>query len=1119
MSAALADAAPRYNKTKEVEVRAEKRKAAPKRPILRPGPGLTVEAYRRQVRRKVARLARGAIAVLERLIRATTDGTLEKADYLFRRAEHYRELKTDASFRARELDERIFRARSAGERARLERRQRGHEAAEQRWMLEAMRTYLEIAKDDRYASYRRMDEVLFNVADMLNAAKRRDKALYFFRRLIRNYPKSRYIPDAYLSFAEHYFYEGKVAKALELYKRVGRFPDSPVHGYALYKQGWCWLNLKDPRQALEKFVQVIRHYAGKKTRIPLVREARKDVVRAYSDVGTPERAWSFFRRIGGKSALRMLDNLAALYYDQGKFLESILVHRKLMTLRPESPRVCDWQHAVLEATRSGKDKRQQTREIRRLANVYDKIRRLRSVPAARRSVCRQNTSDKLRELATTWHKECQKTRDMDTCRLARPLYEAYLERFSRDRPAYRMAYYLAELLYKLEQWKPAAEAYGRVVRMRPRRGQYLKDAAYAGVMSWMNANEVKDEPPAHPQGDHRTPMPIPPGPKRMLQAFATYLRHVPDSPERVTILYQKARTLYTYNHHERAVKAFSQLVRQYPKHQLAEYAVKLLLDSLNILDRKREIARRVARYLKNPHITARPSLKKHLEQLRLELTWERAGALRKAGRHRACGEVLSELANANQDHERWPKMLNDAASCFESAKLLGLAIQIRKKLIDAKPDHPLAHKAMLRIAQNYHGIAWFSRAAEYYERFARRFPGERDAPDALQNAIVFHMGRREHQRAVDAARRFVRNYGARPRHAARAAAVQFALGSIAGSRSETIQHYERYLRRWERRGGVDLKIRAHVKLGELLWREACPLQRTHDGICATVKRARSRRQLRGRRGRRHEPVLRERCGADTKARITLKRRRTATVREALRHLDKALQLAERAGHDPRLPKSLSPQRRKKRLGELRAAVAQARFQLAEARFERSLGVAFPEGLDFRPSNPRRAKRSRRRLKTYMEQKGKLLTETRQIYEEVIKLRVPHWAIAAAARIGQLYQTSADALYTAPIPKFDIPRQLRGHPSARREFLINVQDNYCRDIERYAIHAEDKAKQALGACLDRARDLSWYNKWSALCERELDQLEPGVGRMAAEIRARPGYVKQRADRAGLIVKLR
>jgi TolA-binding protein len=1070
------------------------------------------------VRRKVARLARDAIAVLERLIKATADGTLEKADYLFRRAEHYRELKTDASFRARELDERVFRARSTGERARLERRQRGHEAAEQRWMLEAMRTYLEIAKDERYARYRRMDEVLYNVADMLNAAKRRDKALHFFRRLIRNYPRSRYIPDAYLSFAEHYFHEGKVAEALRLYERVGRFPDSPLYGFALYKQGWCWLNLKDPRQALEKFVQVIRRYAGKKTRIPLVREARRDVVRAYGHVGTPERAWPFFRRIGGKSASRMLENLAALYYDQGKFLESILVYRKLMALSPESPRLCDWQHAVVQATQSGKDKRQQSREIRRLADVYDTIQRLRRVPAARRSVCRRNTADRLQELATTWHQECQKTRDMDTCRLARPLYEEYLARFSRDKPAYRMAYYLAELLYKLEQWKPAAEAYGRVVRMRPRRGRYLKDAAYAEVMAWMNANEVKEEPPAHPQGDHRTPMPIPPLKKKMLQAFRTYLRHVPQSPERVNILYQEARTLYTYNHHERAVKAFGQLVREYPKHHLVEYAVKLLLDALNILDRKREISRRVARYLKNPHLTARPTLKKHLEQLQLELRWEHAEALRRSGRHRACGETFAELANANQDHARWPEMLKNAALCFEDAKLLGLAIRIREKLINAKPDHPLAQKAMLRIAQNYHAIAWFSRAAEYYERFASRFPGERAAPDALQNAIVFHMGRREHQRAIDAARRFAQNYGARQRHAARAAAVQFVLGAISGSRPEAIEHYERYLRRWGKKGGVDLQIRAHVRLGELLWREACPLQKTHDGICATVKRARSRRQLRRRR-RRYDPELRERCGADTKARIALKSRRAAPVRGALRHLDQALRLAGRAGHRPRLPRGLPAEERKKRLGELRSAVAQARFQLAEARFERFLAVAFPGGLDFRPSNPRRAQRSRRRLLAYLQQKGRMLEETKQIYEEVIKLRVPHWAIAAAARVGQLYQTSADALYTAPIPRIDIPRQLRGHREARREFLITYQDNYCKGIETYAIRAEDNAKQALGACLDRARDLSWYNKWSRLCERELDQLEPGVGRMTAEIRAQPGYVRQRADRAGLIGRLR
>lgn len=1110
------EAAPRSKP--EVQVTPVKRASHAPRAAPRAASALSAAAFRRQVHRKTVRLTGRAIAVLKRLINVTPDDDPDKADLLFRLAEHYRELKTDAMFRARELDETIFKARTA-DRARLRRRQQGWERSEKKWLLDAMRTYLRVVQGDAYQGYARMDQVLFNVADMLGAAGRQDRALGYFRRLIRNYPKSAYIPDAYISFAEHYFNAGQVEQALKLYEQVSRFPGSPVHDYALYKQGWCWLNLKDPRRALEKFVQVIRGGGSRAGRITLVREAKKDAVRAYSHVGEPARAWDFFRRVGGDDADRMMQRLATLLYDQGKFLESIQVHRKLIALRPKSERLCDWQQAIVSATLSGKDKRQQLVEVRRLANVSDTLERrnlkTRSLPR-----CRQRTSNVLRELATTWHRECQVTRNLDTCRLARQLYDGYLARFSGEAAAYQIAFYHAELLFKLEDWPAAARAYNRVVKMRPK-GANMREAAYACVISWQNALEVEDHPSPPttasqqaPRESLKQPLPIPEGRRRMLRAFATYLKHVPDSPDRVKMLYQEARTYYTYNHHEKAVPLFARVVNKHPEHELAEYSAMLLLDALNILGQEQEMERWVDRILANPKLAR---MRPRAGKLKVELGWKRAERLRAAGQHRRCGELYVTLANAYQDDPRWPKMLFNAALCYEAAKLVGQAIAIRDTLIQTKPDSPEAKRALYMIAQNYQALAWYGRAAQYFERFARGFPGEPEAADALQNAIVFHMGRGAYDSALDAARLFTRTYGPRPRYRAQAAAVHFALAQIPTARGETdstIRHYEEYLRHWAKAGGIDREVQAHVKIGELMWRQACPIDDT-DGVCVRVKRRRSSRQLgtrRRRRGRQEEVPLRTTCGPDTRARMTLMRRHPARSKAALAHFERALALASRTGPRPKLAATTAEQAR--RLDDLRDAVAQAQFQLAEARLEQFLAVAFPKDLDFSSTDRRRVERSRRLLRDYMQRKDQLLTQARSIYRQVIKRRSPHWAIAAAARVGQLFQSFADALYTAPIPRRRVPKQLVTAAS-RHEFLVTFQEAYCTELERYAIKLEDRAVEALGTCLTKATDLSWYNEWSGLCERELDQLRPGGCPMAAEIRVQPGFVSRRTARKKLI----
>ena len=1117
ISAGSVGAAPRKA---EVEVQAIHRAPEPAAASDRARPALSAEQFRRQVRRMVSRLTKEAIAVLKRLLATMKPDDPDRADPLFRLAEQYRELKTDAMFQARALDEPIFRA-TGGAREALRARQRLQERRERAWLDSALRAYLHVAANDAFRGYARMDEVLFNIADLLGQLGRRDQALQFFRRLIRNHPTSANIPDAYLSFAEHYFNAGQIAEALKLYEQVGRFPGSPLHDYALYKQGWCWLNLKDPHRALEKFVQVIRHGTRRPDRITLVREAQKDAVRAYSQVGVPARAWDFFRRIAGPRAaatraLRMLERLAGLYLEQGKFLESILVHRKLMALSPEDRRLCDWQHAVVTATLSGKDKRQQLLELQRLAATSD----LQPVKSSGQLRCRQHTAGLLQEMATTWHKECQVTRNLDTCRLARQLYEAYLQRFATSPTAYRLAYYHAELLYKLEDWPAAAGAYTRVVKMRPR-GALLRDAALGAAVSCQNEMDASSRPinrgGAHEpveRGDPRRPQPIPATARRMLDAFATYLSYVPDGPERVNMLYRQARLLYTYDHHEEAIRGFARVATRYPGHELAEFAVQLLLDSLNILGHEPEMMRWIDRFLAIKELQ-RPTLVETLNRLKLELGWKAAQRLRKAGEYQRCAEQFVKLANAHPDEPRWPKMLQNAALCFEAAKLVGQAIAVRNTLIQGKPESPEAQRALYAVAQNYQALAWYSRAADHFERYARRFPGEPNAPDALQNAIVFHMGLGAYERASEAARLFAANYGNRSATRTQAAAVHFALGQIHDAHHDVpaaIRHYEDYLRRWGAMGGVQREIQAHVKLGALLWRQACPIQGA-DGLCLAVQRKRSQRGLTRRTTRsttsRSETPLRARCGSDTRARQTLVRRNGGLARAALAHFERVLRLYARW---PATVKSDSAEAAAQR-DQLNAAVAEAEFHLAESRLEQVLAVAFPDRLDF-SSGPRQVARSRARLMDYMRRKDQLLKEARALYQKVIQRQAPHWAIAAAARVGQLFQGFADALFTAPIPRPPIPRQLTT-AAGRRDFLVTFQDTYCTELERYAIRLEDRAVEALGRCLDQATRLSWYNEWSSLCERELDQLRPGRSPMAAEIRAQPTFVRQRADRVQLI----
>jgi tetratricopeptide (TPR) repeat protein len=383
LSSSFAGAAGKYTK-KESEIQATQ--TALTKPVQhtkdeKKKPTITADDVFGGVGEKVKSVTDQQIKVLRRLIDNTNDSDPEKPDLLFRMAELYNEQYRYYDFRAREIDEKVFNAGNAGNQAlaaQLKAQQTDYQKKSQVWLLESAKTYLEVADHpDKYGSYKRMDEVLFYLAYMLSQVKKEDAARKYFKRLIKDYPKSRFIPYAFFAFGEYYFEQKQLEDAMKFYDRVLQFPESPIFGYAKYKEGWVFYNLGDFKQALATFVSVVelseKSTTGKKeSRIQLAKEAKKDCVRSYARIGTPEKAWDFFRRIGGSYAMTMLEQLGELYNAQGQFVESIKVFRNLMVLEPSSPKLCAWQGEVMKNTLSMTGSRasgDNVKELQRLGAV------------------------------------------------------------------------------------------------------------------------------------------------------------------------------------------------------------------------------------------------------------------------------------------------------------------------------------------------------------------------------------------------------------------------------------------------------------------------------------------------------------------------------------------------------------------------------------------------------------------------------------------------------------------------------------------------------------------------------------------------------------------------------
>ena len=144
--------------------------------------------------------------------------------------------------------------------------------------------------------------------------------------------------------------------------------------------------------------------------------------------------------------------------------------------------------------------------------------------------------------------------------------------------------------------------------------------------------------------------------------------------------------------------------------------------------------------------------------------------------------------------------------------------------------------------------------------------------------------------------------------------------------------------------------------------------------------------------------------------------------------------------------------------------------------------------------------SQKKFGAWLTAKDKQLTAAQNIYLGVMQIKQAHWVIAAAARVGQLYQDFSGQLYTAPVPK--APAAPAGYP--QEDFDQFFHDAYCDAMVDKAEPVEAKAIDGLSICLNKSTDLSFYDEWSKLCEAELNQLKPVEYPIASEIRAQPGY---------------
>jgi tetratricopeptide (TPR) repeat protein len=811
-----------------------------------------------------------------------------------------------------------------------------------------------------------------------------DEAFTRFERILKEYPNSRFTPDAHMTKAEtllnnRYDYTG----ALSEYEQVLKYPNSELYGLALFKSAWCLWRLGNSDEAAKRFVSVfaltdergkVATTQQKRQLDELQAEALKYLVEVLTEdeKNSAGDAYGFLQKVGGdRFAGKVVKALAETFYDQSHYERGIEAYELLLKLDPTNREAGDWvlqiaagyftvedyvhlkatyERALTDYTAGGAWARTQTDQ----ANV---------------AATSKKVEEQLREHAVALHGKAQHDKTSRAeFEAAVSLYDVYITRFGNDPNAYQMQYYEAEIeFYHLGKMTDAATHYMAAARGIPdekAKQEPLKtlrhDALYNAIaaLERVRLQELDSRKGKGTLQETETD-------KRFAEALDLFHHLYPQDPALPELLFRQGKLYYDYKVYDTAVKIWGILVESYPNSQYAPPAGELILDSFNKSNNYENIET-WARRLK----TAR-GFESQAQQAKLD-TLIVQSAFKQGEQKAAANDHLGAAAAYLHAAKEFPRDSRAAQACvnaeLEAQKAGDLAtLKEAAQLATGRDyrDKPESPIGAWTAAATLQSMGIFTEAAEFDEAIANL--NDRDHPhyqkyehtkDAAYNAVVLRVAVGDHDKAIQDGNKFLREFPTDPL----ADEVVFQMGKAhqnAGSNREAADLYKRYLSRTK---NLDHKVESYVLLAQ-----------------AQVKS-----------GDEH--------GAD----------------ESLKN---AVSIGKRAN------KQLS--------ADGKFAAAHARYMEGERVLAKFDKIQIQGDV--------------KQLSARLKQKAALLKDAAQVFLDTVSLGVAEWSTAALYQIGHTYESFAKALREAPPPSTLSDSDKEAYQSQIEEFAVPVEE---RSLDAY-----------------------------------------------------------------------
>lgn len=641
----------------------------------------------------------------------------------------------------------------------------------------------------RHPHYERNDQVLYQLSRAYDELGMTDQAMGVMNRIVKEYPKSRYVDEVQFRIGEYWFTRRKWLTAEKAYLSIAdKGAASQFYELSLYKLGWTFYKQDMYDEALQRFTALLDHkirtgYDFDKPKDALEAQRVDDTYRvislAFSNQGGSEAVNAYFDKLGKRSyEVNVYGNLAEYYLDKLRYNDAAVTYKAFVKREPFHKVAPHYDTRVIDIYKRGGfpklviDANKEFVVAYGLKSPYWHHFDIKDSPEVVGYV-----KASLKELANHYHalyqeKKFEKDKP-ENFREAMRWYRDYLASFPKEAESPAVNHQLAELLLENASFAEAAVEFERTAYDYPAH-EKSAEAGYAAVYSHRKglAAVAAEQKPRAVQETIRS----------SLKFAETFPRHEKAAP----VMSAAIDDIFEAKDYAQAASNSRKFIAMFPNAEqpLRRTAWITLAHSSFELARYKDAEEAYVQSL--PLVAEGDKARTNLIENLAAAIYKQGEEAGRQGDHKTAAQHFLRVAQAAPTSSIRPNADYDGAAALIQLKDWDGAAQALTAFRSNHPGHKLQPEVTKKVAHVYREAGRLALAAAEYERAESESKDPEVRSAALQLAGDLYVQAGEADKAVAAYRRYIANF---PKPLDVAVETRFKVAGLLKSRNDTAAHH------------------------------------------------------------------------------------------------------------------------------------------------------------------------------------------------------------------------------------------------------------------------------------------------------------------------------------------